>query len=150
MSEKNSLSAQLESIVNSVIDPLEAAGVDIISPDHVAQATDKKLDPDSVSPALKTYASMMQIKTIARRVLAKRHDPVVAAEDYAAGASDDLFGGILQLRYPAKRAGADGYVRRELLTETEIAFNSGRMRKAGDSLLQHADALDAWGRSRAS
>jgi hypothetical protein len=150
MSKHDPLARQLEQLIQSVIDPLNQAGVDIISPEHIANAVDHKIDPDQLSPEMKTYASMMQIRSAARRLLARNYDPLQKAADYVSGDSDDLFAGLLQDRYPVKRDGIRGYALRDVMTEADVAFNSSRMRKAGETMLQHSDALDAWHKSRST
>ena len=64
-------------------------------------------------------------------------------------ADDDLFNG-LQARYPIEtpRGEEPVYVLRELLTDTQVAQNVDRLRRSGRARLKHADALEAWGRTR--
>ena len=154
MSKNDPLSNQLDGIIATVLLPLEESGVDIINPAHVAAEVDRSIDPQALSPALKTYASMMQIRGRVRAILAARHDPVQKAEEYAASKTEDLFGDVLQPFYPVRRRDEAGnppvYIRRELLTDTDIDAICRRMERAGNSLIQHVDALRAWHRSRAA
>lgn len=148
MSSKNPLAGQLEELVDKVVLPLEEVGA-AIDPVSVAAAVDKLIDPESVSPELKTYASIMQIRSVARKRVAKRHDPVERAAEYVAGnAQEPLFDNLLQPYYPAIRSD-DGerrtvYVPRESLNDVDMHRVCERMTKAGESLLEHVRALQAW------
>lgn len=60
---------------------------------------------------------------------------------------------MLQRRYPTARSQALEPDQREyrqlpFLTDEDIAFNVQRLRKEGNAKLAHADALEAYGRSR--
>lgn len=152
MSKKDPLACQLEECIAQVVLPLEETGRDV-SVVEVANSVDALIDPDCSAPPLKTYASTMRIREQVRKHLARRHDPVQRAEDYAEGQGDDLFNGTLQAYYPAKRQTDEGskspvYVPIERLTEVDVAAVCGRMEKAGASLVKHADALKAWFYSR--
>lgn len=153
MSNHDSVAGQLEALIDSVVLPMEEAGVDI-DPVFVAAQVDRLIDPGSVSPALKTYASVMQIRGMTRKRLARRHDPVERANEFAAEGTGDLFEGSLQPYYPAKRPSEDGaetiYVRREKLTDIDVQAIAARMSKAGESLMKHARALLAWHMGRAA
>lgn len=141
---KNPLAGQIETLIDKVVLPMEEAQVDFISTDAVAARVVDLIDPESVSPELLKFASLMHVKQLVRQRLAKRHDPVEIAEDYANGANDDLFGNSLQPYYPANRNGEKSYARKEVLSRIEIEANCRRMEKAGHSLLEHANALRAW------
>lgn len=148
----DSLSAQIDQKILEVVAPLESSGVDIISPAHVADAVRRGLDPEHDSPELIAWSATLHLRQRCGKLLAKRHDPVVKAASFAEGESEDLFGYLLQERYPTKLRGEGSeplYVMRDQLTAEEIDFNASRMRKAGKSLLQHADALQAYGRGAA-
>lgn len=148
MSKHDPLASQLDQIISSVLLPMEERQVDIIDPAMIAREVDLRIDPDGLSPALKTYSSTMQIRSRVRQTLAARHDPVKKAEQYAMGESDDLFGDVLQPFYPVKRSDGDGfkpvYIRRELLNQRDIDLICRRMEKAGNALIRHVDALRAW------
>jgi len=141
---KNSQSAQLETLIDKVVLPLEEAGVDIISTSMVASHVQNLIDPKSMSPELVSFCSTMHIKQAVRTRLAKRHDPVELAEQSLADGTDDLFGDSLQPYYPIKREGERAYARREVLSEIDVEANCKRMEKAAHSLLEHARALRAW------
>lgn len=141
---KNSQAAQLDTIIDKVVLPLEEAGVDIISTSMVANHVQDLIDPQSMSPELVQFASTMHIKQAVRTRLAKRHDPVEVAEQQLQDGVDDLFGNSLQPYYPIKREGERAYARREVLTEIDIEANCKRMEKAAHSLLDHARSLRAW------
>ncbi len=139
MSNNEGLAAQLDSIIDSVMLPLEEAGQNV-DVNHVADQVDRIIDPQCLSPFVKTYSSTMNIRARVRQRAAKRHDPVVRADDYIAGQTD-AFDGILQAYYPESKS---LYVPRERLTEAGYLKVRGRMRSAGHALLEHTDALDAW------
>lgn len=150
---RDMLSGQLDQIINTVILPLEDIGEDI-NPVYVANEVDKLIDPVGVSPELKTYASTLQIRGLTRKILAKRHDPVKKAQDYIEGEQDDLFSDQLQPYYPVKRTIEEVresiYIRREKLTDIDVKTIASRMSKAGESLLEHVRALEAWHKGRAA
>lgn len=144
----NSLNRQLEECIANIVMPMEAQGVDIISPDFVANMVDEKIDPDRQAPELKTYTSTLQIKQSVRSFLRRRHDPVEKAE--IADSNMDLFGSELQLYYPVTIKLPDGsndkaYKQRHLLTQQERGRIAKTMRQAARTLLSHADALVAEG-----
>jgi len=146
MSKHDPLAAQLDGVISEALAPLEH--VDIIDVGMVADDVDRRIDPEQSSPALKSYCSRMQVRAMVRRALARRYDPNKKAEEYVEGARDDLFDGLLQDRYPVKRDGGRGYALRDVLNDVDVAYNAGRMQKAGNALVQHADALIAWHKSR--
>ena len=146
----NPQAEQLDSIIAQVVTCLEAQNVLLISPENVANQVDAMIDPDSLSPSLKTYASIMQIRQSTRAYLRKRHDPVEKMEQEILDGTADMFSDHIQPYYPVKRLdkGKKAYAKTETLTEEEVNFNVNRMRKAGAALLTHADALEAWFRSK--
>jgi N-acetyl-anhydromuramyl-L-alanine amidase AmpD len=148
MSKHDPLASQLDEIISASLAPLEH--VDIIDVGMVADDVDRRIDPGQASPALKSYCSRMQIRARVRQILARRYDPKQKAEEYIEGERDDLFDGLLQDRYPVRRCGDRGYARRDVMTAFDVEFNASRMRKAGNALVQHADALEAWNKSRAA
>jgi hypothetical protein len=88
----------------------------------------------------------LQVRQIARQVLRERHDPPTRVNDQLASGQGDFFSDTLQPRYPRHtRPGEEPlYVLRELMTEQDVAWNEERMRRGGEALLKHADALRAW------
>lgn len=85
-------------------------------------------------------AAHLQFRQIARSFCQKRFDPVE-------NASDDLFPGTLQERYPrAPNSTTDEpvYVLQDQLVDADVIYNVARMRKTALSLMKHADALEAW------
>lgn len=143
-----SLANQLDEIISRVVLPLEQQQIDIINPVAVADEVDKLIDPDGVSPSLKTYSSVLNIRQLVRQRLKKRHDPTERAKDYVNSETDDLFGDRLQPYYPVKRQDESGemarvYMRRELMTEFDVEAVCKRMSRAGSALLAHADELRA-------
>jgi hypothetical protein len=97
-------------------------------------------------PHLK-YGSIEHFKQLARSVLAHRHEPRETAEQRAEG---DLFGDLLQDRYPIARKRTDEpqYVKRAFMSHADVLFNVHRMRAVSGVLEQHADALEAWEAAR--
>ena len=137
---------QLEDCIAGVVIPLEEKGVALISPEAIAAMVDDAIDPDSLSPSLKTYASMRQIKHHVRGYLRRRHDPEVKAKN------DDpnlpLFSDELQPYYPVVISSEGekkktSYKLRHLLTVSEVQKIAKGMRRSGRTLLSHADALEA-------
>lgn len=127
--------------------------MDIIDPAFIANEVDKLIDPETLSPELKTHASILHIRAMVRRALARRHDPIAKAKEFVETGQDDLFDGILQPYYPVKRIGPENeklslYMRRDILTSTDVDLIDSRMRKAGESLIKHCDALQAWFKSK--
>ena len=148
----DSLSAQIDQRILEVVSPLESREVDIISPAYVAESVSNSLDPEHDSPELIAWCATLHLRERCRKLLAKRHDPVKKAESFANGENEDLFGYLLQDYYPSKFRGGGSepvYIKRDKLTAEEINFNAKRMRRAGESLLQHADALQAYGQDAA-
>ena len=128
--------------ISKVTQPLDEAGVEFISAQSVATAVMEYIDPDGVSPAIVDLAARLHITEIARRILAKRHDPEVKVENaLKEGQQGDFWSGVLQERYPVNRKGSIGYVLREKCTDAELIKCAARMKKAGQSLVKHANAL---------
>jgi hypothetical protein len=145
----SALTTELDNIFFQIITPLEVSG-EIISPVKVAVDMDKIIDPDRLSPELKTWATIEHIKHYVRTKLAKRHDPVKKANDYIENDTDDLFGDELQPYYPVRRNSEPVYVPRQDLTEHDVERIVKRMTRAGESLQTHARALKAEFLSRAA
>lgn len=150
MTKHSPLSGQIDSLIDQVVFPMEETGADFISTDAIAVQVVDLIDPQSLSPDLLRFASLMHIKQCVRLRLAKRHDPIKKTQEYIESEEGDLFGDKLQPYYPVKREGERHYARRELLTDIEVKSLSSRMAKAGRSLLDHADALRAWFKSKAA
>ncbi len=149
MSKNDSLAIAVDQKIRSVVLPLEEAGVSIMDPVHIADAVVNGLDPEKDSPELIAYCATMDVRSRVRKFLARRHDPVEAAKDYVAELTDDLFSGVLQDYYPARRPDDSGemsrvYVRRDEMHQQELLSVAKRMRKAGSALVQHADAVEAY------
>ena len=150
---KSTLSNQIDTLISRVILDLESKKINIISPAWVASEVDKEIDPAGLSPTLKTYASTMQIRESVRRQLAKRHDPIQRAKDFAGNETCDLFSDKLQAYYPIKITLKNGerqpvYTLLENLTDQDVTSIAGRMDRAGDSLKDHSRALRGWSRTR--
>jgi hypothetical protein len=87
----------------------------------------------------------LQLRQIARQLLAQRFE---RGEE-----EEDLLFKDLQWRYPTARTAAvdaeePEYVLRDLMTDEDVAYNVARLRAEALAKLQHADALEAWGRDR--
>lgn len=146
MANSDGLAAQLDSIIDKHMLPLEESGLDV-DVNRVSDEILQTMDPDRVSPDLVAYCTVMHVKGAVRKRAAKRHDPIARAESYISGETDDMFSGILQAYYPESK---DLYVPRNRLTETGYNRVRSRMKKAGHALLEHVDALDAWWAGRAA
>ena len=138
------LSEQLDALIAQVVTDLEGQHVLLISPENVANQVNMLIDPDNISPALKTYASTMQIRQSTRGYLRKRHDPVGKMEQEIIDGTDDMFSDQLQEYYPVKREGVKAYAKRGLMTSSEVDTCASRMEKAGSALQEHARAFRAW------
>lgn len=111
------------------------------------------IDPGRDSPDLAAYCATMDLRQRCRKFLARRHDPVEKAAAFASFQSEDLFSGLLQDYYPAQRPDESGttvamYVRRDQLAQFELRRVAKRLRKAGNSMIEHADALEAFAASQ--
>jgi len=88
-------------------------------------------------------------RQIARRLLAEMFDP--ASTEAPDSKQGEFFEG-LQQRYPAARMGLGGeeptYVLRDSMTDEDVDFNVGRMRRQSAALAKHADTLEAWNLNR--
>lgn len=117
----------------------------VIHPAAVARAV---FNSWGENPAPKAeWCEVEQLKQIARLLLRKRHEHESDENEAYQG---DMFSGHLQSFYPIP-PGQDGeasYKRLELLDDEEIQFNVSTLRKQANARLQHADALEAFGRSR--
>lgn len=134
---------QLTELVARIVDSRQEH--DSISPSSVASAALRQLDPAQTierSAPLIWMGCHLELRQIARQLLAK------TVEDDER--HDDLFP-QLQWRYPAAPSsdGEEGtYVRRTAMTAADIAYNVARLRTEAATKQRHADALEAWGRSR--
>lgn len=151
----DSLAGVVDQRIRAVVLPLEESGVVILDPNLIANSVMQSIDPEKDSPDLVAYCATMDLRGRCRKFLARRHDPVEKAKDYAEILSDDLFSGMLQDYYPARRQSDGGelapfYVRRDELSRYEAEEIARRMSKAGNSLLAHADALLAYIVSKAA
>jgi len=142
------LAHQLDSIIATIVTKLESEKIILISPENIANQVNDFIDPENVSPALKTYASIMQIRQNTRAYLRKRHDPIDKMERQIEEGINDMFSDQLQDYYPVKRREEKAYIRREYMTTKEVESCVTRMRKAGAALLRHADAFEAWDATR--
>ena len=146
----DSVSQQIANIIESVINPIEAIGLPI-DPISIADSVIDKIDPDHQSPEHVQYLAVMQLRGQIRKTVARRHDPVAKMKNkLAEGGQIDAFDGMLQDYYPVSRNGDPVYVQRAQLTEMEIEIAASKMEKAGNSLVEHADALRAWFKSKAA
>jgi hypothetical protein len=119
-----------------------------ISPSWVATEAMLELDPVKIverrDPLIYTGCHL-QLRQIARALLAKRFDPI--KDD---GLRDDLFP-ELQWRYPTARSAyfdEPEYLLRDLMGTDDVEYNVGRLRAEADAKNKHADALEAWHRRR--
>ena len=149
----DSLAFSIDQKIREVVLPLEESGVVLIDPNMVADAVLADIDPGRDSPDLAAYCATMDLRQRCRKFLARRHDPVEKAAAFASFQSEDLFSGLLQDYYPAQRPDESGttvamYVRRDQLAQFELRRVAKRLRKAGNSMIEHADALEAFAASQ--
>lgn len=130
--------------IQKVIDSLKHS--DIISPSHVARELVSLYTVGPVDPHM-LYAATEHYKQMARKMLSGRYDSESEENETHQG---ELFSGHLQTRYPVQhKPGMEPiYKRRGALTDEEVKWNVGLLRRSGEARLQHADALEAWGIDR--
>lgn len=128
----------------------------------VGAAYEKHKDQGEISPSWLATLAMVEIgfgrdlhelgyigchlhlRQVARYFCGKKFDPEENIED-------DLFPETLQQRYPKKPTDKDSepvYILLDLLSDDDVKYNVARLRKESSAKLKHADALEAWGRSR--
>lgn len=133
-------SAELHAIVAKVYDKHRER--DVVSPSWLATEVMVEIEfPRELHP-VGYLGCHLQVRQIARSFCRTKFDPVDAQED--------LFSGSLQHRYP--RAGsnreATEYVLLSLMSDEDVSFNVSRLRSEASAKLDHADALEAWAKSR--
>lgn len=136
-----------EDINNAIREEIDSLGGSIaLSPTTLALAVQRKWATDQIDPHLQ-YASLEHIKAMARKALARRYE---ADGDENIVHQGDMFSGLLQDAYPLPiRDGADPiYKPRDDLTDAEVEWNIGQLRKSAAARLKHADALQAWADNR--
>lgn len=133
----------------------------------VQKVIDQNPDAKEISPAWVATAAMadiafprslhrlgyagchLELRQIARSKLRRQFDPTAAA---ASTPIDDFFPETLQDRYPRQPRPNEEptYILLGFLNDEDLAYNVSRMRRAGNALLKHADALEAYGDNRPS
>ncbi len=143
-----SIHHQIENLIADVARPIVETGVQIVSPAFIADEVDRRIDPDGIAPTEKTYATRMYLRHEVRKFLARNYDPIERTRSAAVEEQTDIFSDVLQDYYPVKRH--DGteeqlvYTRRECLSYTDATRLSDRMKRGGESLIKHAEALLAY------
>jgi hypothetical protein len=137
--------SQLTEIVARIID-IRRAQVRI-NPSWIATEALQEIDPAGSSLELVRLGCHLQLRQIARSLCRKLF------EDSDDDDGQPRFTGFdgLQWRYPTARSKGKPdpeYVLRDRMSEDDIAFNVSRLRSEARAKLAHADALEAWGRSR--
>jgi hypothetical protein len=137
--------SQLTEIVARIIDIRR--GEVRINPSWIATEALKEIDPANTSVALVRLGCHLQLRQIARGQCRKLFED--GDDD-----SEPQFTEFkeLQWRYPTARSKGQSdpeYVLRDHLTDRDVAYNVARLRTEARAKLAHADALEAWGRSRA-
>jgi hypothetical protein len=118
-----------------------------VSPSWLATEVMQMLDPSRSSHPLEYAMAHLQFRQLARAAFSGRWEKETS--DRAAD-QHDLFP-ELQKRYPIgnRSEGQEPeYVLLEHMTDEDIAFNCARLRSEALAKLSHADALEAWGKSR--
>ena len=108
-----------------------------ISPAIISKIVYEEIDPERVSPTLVEYGCIMQIRVVARLFLKEKYE---SKDDSGQG---ELSIGGIQERYPMEDG--TGYVHIDYLPKSDLDYNVMRLRKYGNALLDHADALEAKG-----
>lgn len=140
---------QLYAAVQKVIDDYHRVGE--VSPSWVATQVMADIDFPRSLHALGYVGCHLEIRQIARQKLRRAHDPYMRVTASVEG-EDDLFPETLQERYPRQPRSKEEpiYALRDLLSRSDVAYNVERMRRGGNALLKHADALEAWDEARRS
>ena len=143
-----SIHHQIENLIADVARPIIEHGVQIVSPAFIADEVDRRIDPDGIAPTEKTYATRMYLRHEVRKFLARHYDPVERARAETLSEQTDLFADVLQDYYSVKRhfEGEEQlvYTRRERLSVTDAERLADRMKRGGESLIKHAEALLAY------
>jgi hypothetical protein len=137
--------SQLVAIVARIIDTRRTE-VRVI-PAWIATEALKEIDPTGRSHPLVRTGCHLQLRQIARAQCRKLF------EDDAGEETEPQFTGFKELpwRYPAAHSKGTlepEYVLLEHMTRRDVEYNVRRLRREGQAKLDHADALEAWGRSR--
>jgi hypothetical protein len=119
-----------------------------ISPSWVATEAMLVIDPRRTAPPLVHLGCHLELRQLARSILREWFEGEQEDHD---SAQHELFPN-LQRRYPVQRTRGDEpeYVRLEDMSIADLRFNVGRLRREAHAKLAHADALEAFGRSRAA
>jgi len=135
---------QLHNLVAGVIGRRAAAVR--LKPAMVAQEVMSKLDMEQVSHPLVWLGCHLEVRQIARGMLATHFDPITKPDE------DEpvLPFTNLQWRYPERpKPGEEpSYILRDLMTDEDVAWNVARLQAEGRAKLAHADALKAWNDGR--
>jgi hypothetical protein len=119
---------------------------------YIANVVESTLDKHRISPDIIRFLSIQELKQRVRARLRRCNDPVELAEQAVDDNQDDMFGSILQDYYPVDREVMGEpeklYIPIEDLTHEDVDEIIVRMRKIGDKLHQHCDALAAWDAER--
>lgn len=135
-----------EEIITDMHRVMDMTDADIVTPASLARAVQSKYRSGKLEPHIE-YTSFEHFKQLARKVLSGRLD---TESDENESYQGELFTGRLQTRYPIPRQAGDepAYKLLERLTDAEVKWNIRSLRKSADARLEHADALEAWHRSR--
>lgn len=119
-----------------------------VSPSWLATEAMMRLDPSRASHPIEYALAHLQLRQLARALCAKRWEK----DDQGETEQHELWP-QLQARYPVVRTSADQepeYVLLEHMSGEDISFNVARLRSEAEAKLMHADAFEAWGKSRAA
>ena len=119
-----------------------------MNPSWVATEGLNEIDPERIAPVLVRLGCHLHLRQIARANLRKQFD--ASDEDMDAEPEFAEFK-QLQRRYPtarSKKSEEPVYVLRDHMTDDDVAYNVARLRSEARAKLAHADALEAWGKSR--
>lgn len=116
-------------------------------PSWIAQRALLIADPEKSAPIPVAFAADLEFRQIARDMLRNEFEPENPAD--RSPAQHRLFPG-LQAMYPRRVEASEEpeYVKPELLTAEDVAWNVARMRAGAKSLQRGADALEAWAHDR--
>lgn len=145
------MTAEESQLSNLVARIVELRGGSLtISPAWIATESLNEIDPGNVAPPLVRLGCHLHLRQLARAHCRKRWG--THREDPNDIDQGELFEG-LQWRYPTVRSKSQDepeYILRDHMSRDDVDYNVARLRAEARAKLAHADALEAWGRSRAA
>ena len=116
-----------------------------LTPGALAGAVCAEYGTDGLDPHM-SYLALEHAKHMARKFLARQHEPDGEDNPAHVGEQGEFFSGELQTRYPIPRAkGEDAqYKLREHLSDDEARWVLRMLQRKSVGFALHADAFEAW------